>query len=174
MQFREKYRLSTIFWLSVLYYLALILISAGTMYLEYFGTKVVSTETIWVFFIPWPVDTVAVNPIFFALGLVIDIAACLLLWRWHAAVLANNLDDYTKGWKVGYVILLILSVVLCVAVEFVVNFLELFDAMVEHGTLLGIFSYFLIPVMMVALVIRNRRLFTTGTREYNMFAPPRV
>ena len=158
MQDSNKYSLKTIFGLSVLYYLAIIAVSFGTIFIEYFDVKTVDTEITWIFILPWPSSVVEVNPVFFVLGIAIDIAACLLLWKWHSSVLSQNTEEYTKGWRVGYTILLIVAVILCLLAEFVAHFLELFDSKVKYGTVLGLISFFTVPILMISMVIRRNRM----------------
>ncbi|MCR5502699.1 MAG: hypothetical protein K6F53_06805 [Lachnospiraceae bacterium] len=154
----KKYSLKAIFGLSVLYYFAIVLISFGTVLLEHVKTKTVDTEITWIFILPWSSHVVEVNPVFFISGIAIDIAACLLLWKWHSFVLSKNAEDYTKGWRTGYTILLIISVILCLLAESAAYFVQLFDSRVKNGTVLGLISFFTVPIIMAALVVRRNRM----------------
>ena len=151
----DRYSLKTILGLSIIYYLAIIAISFGTVYLEFSYAKVIDTEISWFFFLPWSSNLIEVNPVLFACGITIAIAGCLLLWRWHSSVLSKNAEEYTKRWKVIYNILLIISVILCLFAEISAYFLEVFDSKVKYGGLLLPISFLTVPILMIIPVINR-------------------
>jgi hypothetical protein len=151
------YSTKKIFWLSALYDLALVVLAFGTVFLEFSMAKVVDTEITFLFLLPWPTDTVEVNPLCYAAGILLAAAGSYFLWKWHASVLAKREGAFTKGWKAGYIILRILSVILCFFAEAVAYFLVLFDATVKNGAFLLPVSFLLIPVITVVLAIRTKR-----------------
>ncbi len=102
MQSNDRYSLKTIMGLSIIYYLAIIAISFGTVFLEFSHAKVIDTEITWIFFLPWSSNLIVVNPAIYACGIAVAIAGCLLLWKWHSYVLSKNSEEYTKRWKVIY------------------------------------------------------------------------
>lgn len=143
--------------LSILYYLALIAISFGTVFIEFSYAKVVGTAINWFFFFPWPSNVVEINILVFAIGIVIAFVGCLLLWRWHSYVLSNNVEEYTKRWKVGYKILLMISVILCLLAEIAAYLIKVLDAIEKYGTFLLPISFLTVPVIMFILAIKSKR-----------------
>ncbi len=154
-QHSDTYPFKKIIGLSLLYDLALMVLSFGTVFLEFSMTKVVDTQISWLFFFPWPTDLVKVNPLCYAAGILLACAGCYFLGKWHGSVLARR-EEYTKGQKVGYIILLILAIVLCLLAEAIAYILTIFDATVKGGYLFVTVSFLLIPVWMVITEIRNR------------------
>ncbi len=130
-------------------------LSFGTVFLEFSMTKVVDTQISWFFFLPWPLDLVEVNPLCYAAGILLACAGCYFLGKWHSSVLARK-EEYTKGQKAGYIILLILAIILCLLAESIAYVLTIFDATVKGGYLFVTVSFLLIPVWMVITEIRNR------------------
>ena len=151
----DMYSFKKIIGLSLLYDLALMVLSFGTVFLEFSMTKVVDTEVTWILFLPWPTDHVKVNPLCYAAGILLACAGCYFLGKWHGSVLARK-EEFTKGQKAGYIILLILAIVLCLLAESIAYVLMIFDATVKGAYLFVTVSFLLIPVWMVITEIRNR------------------
>jgi hypothetical protein len=152
------YRFKKIIGLSVLYYLALIVLGFCTVFLEYSMAEVVDTRITWIFFFPWSTKLVEVNPLCYAAGILLASTGCFLLGKWHGAVLAHHEEGYTKGQKTGFILLLIPAVILCLLAEAAAYFLVLFDATVKNGFLFVTVSFLLVPVFMVIRAIRSRSI----------------
>ena len=153
----DRYSLKTIFGLSVLYYFAVIIIAFFTVFLEFSNAKEIRTDTTWFWLLPLPTPIVTVDFLFYILGIIIAVVGCLLLWKWHSFVLSQNAEDYTKGWRVGYKVILILSVILCLLAGLVAYVIVLTGSLIDGEKILAFISLFLVPTMIVVFDIRKGR-----------------
>ncbi len=145
----NKYGPKAVFGLSILYCMAVAALSFGGVFLAFSHTAVVDTAVSWFFILPWPSDVVAVDPVCFLSGMAVEIAGCLLLHRWHSAVLSKNAG--------GRTVLLVLSVIFCLLAESAAYVLRLFDAQVRHGAFFVSVSFFTVPIIMIILFFVKKR-----------------
>lgn len=147
----NKYSLAAIFGLTVLYYLAVIIISFAAVFLEFSNVKEIGQDYVWFFILPLPFKIVRVNFLLFIIGVLTGAAGCVFLGRWHFSVISKNARAYTNGWLIGYILLLIFSVILCLIAEVTAYALTAFDSQVELAVVILPVSFLTIPIIMLGV-----------------------